>query len=98
MARPTNAERDAKIHEEARAGFERQWAGCQETRRQCQEDRRFTFVPGAQWEGPIGEQFENKPKPEVNKVFMALRRLRSEYRNNRITADFVPKDGATNLS
>ena len=97
MARPTNAERDAKIHEEARAGFERQWAGCQETRRQCQEDRRFTFVPGAQWEGPIGEQFEKKPKPEVNKVFMALRRLRSEYRNNRITADFVPKDGATNL-
>lgn len=95
MARPNNEERLAKVHAEARAMFDRVWASTQETRIQCQEDRRFATVAGGQWEGRLGDQFENKPKPEINKVQTALMRIYSEYRNNRITADFVPKDGAT---
>ena len=75
--------------------FDRVWSSQQETRKQCQEDRRFAGVPGGQWEGRLGEQFENKPKPEINKVMIALMRIYSEYRNNRIAADFVPKDGST---
>lgn len=95
MARPNKEERLAKVHGEARAMFNRVWSSTQETRKQCQEDRRFATVPGGQWEGRLGDQFENKPKPEINKVQTALMRIYSEYRNNRIAADFVPKDGAT---
>jgi len=96
MARPNKADTLAKVHAKARAEFDRIWAASQETRLQCQEDRRFATIPGGQWEGRLGEQFENKPKPEVNKVQIALQRIYGEYRNNRITADFVPKDGAEN--
>lgn len=96
MARPSKEQRLAEVHSAARTEFERVWASAQETRRQCQEDRRFATVPGGQWEGGLGEQFVNKPKPEINKIQTALMRIYSEYRNNRITADFVPKDGATN--
>jgi hypothetical protein len=58
------------------------------------QDRRFYSIAGAQWEGPLGEQFENKPKFEVNKVHLAVIRIINEYRNNRITVDFVSKDGS----
>jgi Phage P22-like portal protein len=61
-------------------------------RKQCLEDRRFYSIAGAQWEG-LEKQFENKPKFEVNKVHLSVIRIINEYRNNRITVDFVPKDG-----
>jgi hypothetical protein len=41
-------------------------------------------------------QFENKPKFEVNKIHLAVIRIINEYRNNRITVKFTPKDGSTN--
>lgn len=94
MARPTKQQRHEAIHDEALAEFNRIWSAQQEVRLQSATARRFAHVPGAQWEGPYGEQFENKPKPEVNKVQIALQRLFGEYRNNRIVADFIPKDGA----
>lgn len=62
-------------------------------REACRADRRFCSVPGAQWEGVLGEFFENKPKFEINKVQLAVTRIFNEYRNNRIIVDFVPKDG-----
>jgi hypothetical protein len=95
MARPTKEEKLAKVHATARAEYDRVWASQQDTRLQCTSSRRFAAIPGAQWEGRLGEQFENKPKPEINKVMLSIQRIFSEYRNNRITADFVPKDGAT---
>jgi hypothetical protein len=95
MARPSKEERLQKVHAEARSQFERVWTSSKDTRLQCQEDRRFAGVPGGQWEGRLGEQFENRPKPEINKVQIALMRIYAEYRNNRISADFVPKDGST---
>jgi Phage P22-like portal protein len=94
MARMTKTERLQKKHSEALKGFDVIWSGSQETRLQCTETRRFTYIPGAQWEGRLGEQFENKPKPEVNKVALSVQRIVSEYRNNRVTADFIPKDGS----
>ena len=63
-------------------------------RRMCLEDRRFYSISGAQWEGDLGEQFKNKPKFEVNKIHLAVIRIINEYRNNRITVDFVSKDGS----
>ncbi len=62
-------------------------------RLQCLEDRRFYSISGAQWEGNLYEQYLNKPKFEVNKVHLAVMRIINEYRNNRITVDFVSKDG-----
>lgn len=57
------------------------------------QDRRFVIVHGGQYEGALAEQYEDRPKPEVNKCKIAQRRLNSEYRKNPITADFIAKDG-----
>jgi hypothetical protein len=65
-------------------------------RLQCLQDRRFYSIAGAQWEGPLGDQFENKPKFEVNKIHLSVIRIINEYRNNRIAVDFVSKDGSKN--
>lgn len=96
MARMKKEERLALVHREALAQFDRTQSAVRDERIQCLEDRRFYSIPGAQWEGPLGQQFENKPKFEVNKVHLSVIRIFNEYRNNRITVDFTPKDGAKN--
>ena len=96
MPRPTNEQRLAKVHAEALAQFDAIQEAVRDERLQCLEDRRFYSIAGAQWEGKYGEQFENKPKFEVNKVHLAVIRIFNEYRNNRITVNFVPKDGTKN--
>lgn len=96
--RPSNSERLAKIHAEARREFDRVQASQRYERKQCVEDRRFAVIPGAQWEGPLSEQFENKPRFEVNKVHLSLLRIVNEYRNNRISVNFISKDGSDNLA
>jgi len=93
MARPTTDERLAKVHYRAITEFDRIQSALKDERLQCLQDRRFYSLAGAQWEGALGEQFEHKPKFEVNKVHLAVIRIINEYRNNRITVDFVPKDG-----
>jgi hypothetical protein len=93
MARLSNADRLAQIHKEALKEFDDIQAAQRDERRQCYEDRRFYSVAGAQWEGPLGEQFENKPRFEFNRVHLAVIRVVNEYRANRITVDFQPKDG-----
>lgn len=95
MARPTKATRLADVHEEAVNRFDKIQSACSDERDQCLSDRRFYSIAGAQWEGALGEQFENRPRLEVNKVHLGVIRIFNEYRNNRITVDFVPKDGAT---
>lgn len=96
MARQSNQERLDKIHREALAEFDEIQGALREERLQCLEDRRFYALAGAQWEGPLGRQFENKPRFEFNKVNLAVLRVVNEYRNNRITVDFTSKDGSTN--
>ena len=93
MGKPKE-ERLAAVHLEALQRFDRVYEAMHEERKLCAEDRRFYSIAGAQWEGAVGEQFENKPKFEVNKVHLAVLRIINEYRNNRITVDFVSKDGA----
>ena len=83
-----------KIHTEALAEFDRIQAALHSERLQCLEDRRFYSIAGAQWEGSLGDMFENKPKLEVNKIHLSVISIINEYRNNRITVDFVPKDGS----
>lgn len=92
----TKEQRLATLHQEAMAEFDSIQSAMRDERMQCLEDRRFYSIAGAQWEGPLGNQFENKPKLEVNKVHLAVIRIINEYRNNRITVDFVSKDGSDN--
>lgn len=81
------------IHKKALLDFDNIQDAVREEREQCLEDRRFYSITGAQWEGSLSEQFSNRPKFEFNKVHLSVIRIINEYRNNRITVDFVPKDG-----
>lgn len=96
MARPSNAQKLASIHQEALREFDQIQTAVREERLQCVQDRRFYSIAGAQWEGPLGEQFENRPKMEVNKIALAIQRIVSEYRANRVTVDFISKEGEEN--
>ena len=88
-----NEEKLAEIHQAARAEFDQIQSALYQERMNCLGDRRFCSLTGAQWEGPLGNQFENKPRFEVNKVHMAVQRIINEYRNNRIGVVFVSKEG-----
>ncbi|MFW1923720.1 portal protein [Acinetobacter geminorum] len=92
----TKKEQLATIHARAKIQFDKIQSAVRDERQQCLEDRRFYSIAGAQWEGKLGEQFANKPKFEVNKIHLAVIRIINEYRNNRITVDFVSKDGSQN--
>ena len=94
MARPTNQQRLNEIHEEAMLAFDEIQSASRDERIQSLQDRRFYSISGAQWEDGLQEQFTNRPRFEVNKVHMSVIRIVSEYRNNRITVDFEPTDGA----
>lgn len=96
MARLTNDQRLANLHDEALAQFDDVQSALRDERLQCLQDRRFYSLAGSQWEGPLWDQYENKPKFEVNKIMLAVIRVVNEYRNNRITVDFVSKDGEEN--
>lgn len=89
----TRDQRLANVHAEAMSEFDTIQSTMRDERLQCLEDRRFYSISGAQWEGNLYEQYLNKPKFEVNKVHLAVMRIINEYRNNRITVDFVSKDG-----
>lgn len=96
MARLPKEQRLANLHAEALSQFDNVQTALRDERLQCLQDRRFYSLAGAQWEGPLWDIYENKPKFEVNKIALAVMRIISEYRNNRITVDFVSKDGAEN--
>lgn len=92
----TKEQRLAEVHQEAMVEFDNIQSALRDERMQCLQDRRFYSIAGAQWEGPLQAQFENKPRFEVNKIHLAVIRIINEYRNNRITVDFVSKDGTQN--
>lgn len=95
MARISRDQQLANLHAEALAEFDNIQSALRDERLQCLQDRRFYSLAGSQWEGPLWDQYANKPKFEVNKVHLAVIRIINEYRNNRITVDFVSKDGET---
>jgi hypothetical protein len=96
MARMTNDQRLANVHQDALQEFGRIQSALRNERLQCLEDRRFYSISGAQWEGNLLDQFENRPRLEVNKIALSVIRIINEYRNNRVTVDFVSKDGVAN--
>lgn len=88
----TKEQRLRKVHDRAMERFDRCYSSQMEIRLRCVQDRRFAFVEGAQFEGDLGEQFENRPRFEINKLQQSIIRLISEYRNNRVSVDFRPAD------
>ena len=88
-----NEQKLKNIHQAALLEFDSIQSTVRDERIQCLKDRRFYSIAGAQWEGKFEEQFENKPRLEVNKIHLSVIRIISEYRNNRITVDFVSKEG-----
>jgi len=93
MSRLSNSQKLSNLHADALAQFDEVQSALRDERLQCLQDRRFYSIVGSQWEGPLEDQFENKPKFEVNKIHLSVIRIINEYRNNRITVDFVSKDG-----
>jgi hypothetical protein len=96
MGAISKEEKLRRVHSEAMLEFDSIQSALRDERLQCLKDRRFYSIAGAQWEGPLGDQFENKPKFEINKIHLAVIRIINEYRKNRITVKFVPKDGTKN--
>lgn len=92
----TKEQRWQDVHARAMKRFDSIQSSLRDERLQCVQDRRFYSIASAQWEGPLGAQFENKPKFEMNKIHLAVIRIINEYRNNRIDVDFTPKDGTDN--
>lgn len=82
-----------QIHADLKKEFEDTVDPQRETREQALEDRRFCDIPGAQWEGSIGDAFDNRVKMETNKVQLSIVRIHNEYKNNKISIDFISKDG-----
>ena len=93
MARISKEQFLSTLHDDALKQFNDIQSALRDERLQCLQDRRFYSLCGAQWEGPLWDQYENKPKFEVNKIMLSVIRIVNEYRNNRITVDYVSKDG-----
>ena len=95
MARIPNDQRLANLHAEALRLYNDIQTALRDERLQCLQDRRFYSICGAQWEGPLYDQFENKPRFEVNKIMLSVIRIVNEYRNNRISVDYIAKEGGS---
>ncbi|MBL4766513.1 MAG: hypothetical protein JKY94_02160, partial [Rhodobacteraceae bacterium] len=94
-AKPMKQTDDLKrVHALAIQRFDEIWDVAREEREWAVSDRRFCSIPGAMWEGDIGEHLKNKPKIEVNKVQQAVIRVINEKRNNPVTVNFISKDGS----
>lgn len=98
MGRPSTEERLAKIHKEAMEEFEAIQCVQRPLREECRDDREFCSKSGAQWHGALGDQFENRPRLEINEVKQAADRIIGEFRNNRVDVEFISKDGALDPS
>lgn len=82
----------AKVLDRALRRFDTVAKPQQELRAQSLEARRFVTIPGAMWEGAWGVQFENAPRPEVDKITKSLEKIETDYRENRLIVDFRAAD------
>lgn len=78
------------VHERAMQRFDSVAPSQVELRAQSLLARRFTTIPGAQWEGWYNQDAEGIPRPEVDMVYRGLRKIYTDYTQNRLTVDFKP--------
>ncbi|EPN7549817.1 portal protein [Escherichia coli] len=86
-------------HRKVLCNFDNAWSATQDMREQIIEAQRFVRVSGAQWEGSTNAgysfdegRFEHYPRFELNKIARECDRIIGEYRQNRISVKFRPKD------
>ena len=86
-------------HRKVLCNFDNAWSATQDMREQIIEAQRFVRVSGAQWEGSTNSgysfdegRFEHYPRFELNKIARECDRIIGEYRQNRISVKFRPKD------
>lgn len=84
------AERLDKVHRRFMARFDEVSQDQQEVRALSLAARRFLTIPGAQWDGEWGEQFEHAIKVESDKLRKIAGKIEADYRENRIVPDFRP--------
>lgn len=84
------AERLDKVHRRAMTRFDEVSQDQQEVRALSLTARRFLTIPGAQWDGEWGEQFEHAIKVESDKLRKIAGKIEADYRENRIVPDFRP--------
>ncbi|HGD8726048.1 TPA: portal protein, partial [Escherichia coli] len=89
----------ADWHRKVLCNFDNAWSATQDMREQIIEAQRFVRVSGAQWEGSTNAgysfdegRFEHYPRFELNKISRECDRIIGEYRQNRISVKFRPKD------
>lgn len=87
------SERLAKVHERALKRFDAAAIPQMEIRAEALVCRRFIAIPGAMWDGPWGEQFENSIKVEIDKISRGVEKIITDYRENRIVPDYRPAGG-----
>ena len=64
--------------------------------RLVQEDYEFATVTGAMWKGDYAENFKNKPKPEINKIFASINRILGQKQRMEMNAKIISNsDDAT---
>lgn len=80
----------AEVHSRAMKRFDDCAYESQELRSASLAARRFISIPGAQWDGEWGEQFANAIKIESDKLRKVMRKIETDYRENRIVPDFRP--------
>ncbi|QDZ07465.1 hypothetical protein FPZ24_08205 [Sphingomonas panacisoli] len=66
----------------------------QQLRAESLEDRAFTVRTGAMWEGPWGDNAENSPRPEIDKITKTKDKILDDWNKNRVVVDFVPANDA----
>lgn len=93
MATNRGSKRLRAIHERAIRRFDGVQEASRDVRTQCVIDRRMVSVPGAMWEGQWLQQWQNKPKLEINKLQLACTRIINEYRQNPMSVRFISQDG-----
>jgi len=94
--KPKDDDRLREVHKRALRRFDNTVCPQIPMREEAMAARRFVEIPGAQWEGPWGEQFENSIRVEIPKIGRAIRKIETDYRENRIIPDFKPDGGDSN--
>lgn len=87
---PEDSEAMQEILDEALERFDSVATPQIEIRAKALEARRFVSIPGAQWEGWDQLWPEDAPKPEVDKITKSLEKIETDYRENRLTVDYIP--------
>jgi hypothetical protein len=84
----------AILHEKALQQFDEAFIATQFDREMARIARRFVMIRGEMWSWDAEEAFRNKIKMEIDHVSGAVTRIINEWRKNKITATFLPKDGS----